>query len=64
MNELFSIGDISKIFHIPIKTLRYYDEIGLLVPAFVDTNTKYRFYSVDQFVLIDIIRNSKIWGCL
>lgn len=62
MNELFSIGDISKIFHIPIKTLRYYDEIGLLVPAFVDTNTKYRFYSVDQFVLIDIIRNSKKMG--
>ncbi len=60
--EYFSIGEIAKIFNMPIKTIRYYDEIGLLKPAYVDSSTNYRYYSVDQFVLIDIIRNSKQMG--
>ncbi len=60
--KYFSIGEISKIFNMPIKTIRYYDEIGLLKPAHVDLDTNYRYYSVDQFVLIDIIRNSKQMG--
>ncbi len=60
--EFFSIGEIAKIFNMPVKTIRYYDEIGLLKPAYVDSGTNYRYYSVDQFVLIDIIRNSKQMG--
>ena len=32
----------------PVKTLRYYDEIGLLQPAEVDPFTSYRYYSADQ----------------
>lgn len=62
MSKYFTIGDISKMFHIPIKTLRYYDEIGLLKPASVDKDTNYRYYSIDQFVVIDIIKNSKLMG--
>ena len=30
--EYYSIGEIAEICNIPIRTLRYYDEIGLLVP--------------------------------
>ncbi|MER3123735.1 MerR family DNA-binding transcriptional regulator, partial [Bacillus altitudinis] len=30
MSTYFTIGEISKFFNIPIKTLRYYDEINLL----------------------------------
>ena len=29
MNGLFTIGEVSKLFDINIKTLRYYDEINL-----------------------------------
>lgn len=32
--KYFSIGEIAKISNMPIKTIRYYDEIGLLKPAF------------------------------
>ncbi|AQR88764.1 MerR family DNA-binding transcriptional regulator [Clostridium saccharobutylicum] len=28
---LYQIGEVSKICNIPIKTLRYYDEIKLLI---------------------------------
>ena len=35
MKEFFSIGEISKLFDINKKTLRYYDEIGLFKPSFV-----------------------------
>ena len=29
---------------VSVRTLHYYDEIGLLTPAFVDRSTGYRFY--------------------
>ena len=45
---MFKIGDLSKLSQVPVKTLRYYDEIGLLKPAKVDTFTGYRYYSADQ----------------
>ena len=45
---MFKIGDFSRISQVSVKTLRYYDEIGLLKPAWVDRFTGYRYYSVDQ----------------
>lgn len=60
--RLFKIGDLSKIFHIPVKTLRFYSDAGILMPAYIDPVSGYRYYSVDQFVLIDIIRNSRKMG--
>lgn len=45
---LFKIGDFSRLTRVPIKTLRYYDEVGLFAPAHVDTFTGYRYYSFDQ----------------
>lgn len=63
MKKYFTIGEISKLFNIPIKTLRYYNEIGLLTPAYTNPDNNYRYYSVEQFIIIiDIIRNSKMMG--
>ncbi len=45
---MFKIGDFSRISQVSVKTLRYYDEIGLLKSACVDRFTGYRYYSVDQ----------------
>lgn len=45
MNNLYKIGDFSKIVNLSIKTLRYYDEYGLLEPSYVDEFTGYRFYN-------------------
>lgn len=41
---LYRIGEFSKITNIPVKTLRYYDEIGLLKPEEIDIFTNYRYY--------------------
>ena len=45
---MIRIGDFSKLSRVPIKTLRYYDEIGLLAPDKVDDFTGYRYYSHEQ----------------
>lgn len=45
---LFRIGDFAKMSRVSVKTLHYYDEIGLLKPAEVNNATGYRFYTLDQ----------------
>jgi effector-binding domain-containing protein len=45
---MFKIGEFSKLSHVTVKTLRYYDRIGLLKPAEVDRFTNYRYYSASQ----------------
>src|SRR5512140_3548456 len=45
---MFKIGDFSKLAHVSIKTLRYYDEIGLLRPGEIDRFTGYRYYTASQ----------------
>lgn len=42
------IGDFSNLCHTSIKTIRYYDKIGLLSPSYVDPYTKYRYYDEGQ----------------
>jgi effector-binding domain-containing protein len=46
---MFKIGDFSRFGRVSVKTLRYYDEIGLLRPSHIDKFTGYRYYSADQF---------------
>src|SRR3954463_16359068 len=41
---MFSIGEFSTISGIPVRTLRFYHELGLLVPAVVNPATNYRTY--------------------
>jgi DNA-binding transcriptional MerR regulator len=45
---MFKIGDFSKLSQVSVKTLRYYDEIGLLKPIEIDRFTGYRYYSAGQ----------------
>ncbi len=55
MKDLFKIGEIAELFHLNIKTLRYYDEIDLVKPETVDPGTGYRYYSTRQFEQINTI---------
>ena len=45
---MLKIGDFSRLSQVSIKTLRYYDEVGLLKPAQIDQSSGYRYYSVAQ----------------
>ena len=48
MGMQYRIGEFAKLGGVSIKTLRYYDQIGLLQPASVDPRTQYRLYIPDQ----------------
>lgn len=42
--DLFSIGEFSRMCGLPVKTLRFYHEKGVLTPARVERETGYRYY--------------------
>ena len=45
---MYSIGEISKMVQISSDTLRYYDEIQLLNPDYINPSNNYRFYNEEQ----------------
>jgi DNA-binding transcriptional MerR regulator len=49
---LYKIGLFSEMNKVTIKTLRHYDEIGLLKPASIDEFTGYRYYTSEQLPII------------
>ncbi|MFP7479454.1 MerR family transcriptional regulator [Terribacillus saccharophilus] len=62
MKNKLSIGEMAKLHNTTIKTLRYYDEIGLLKPVEVDPNNGYRYYSTEQFEQLNTIHYLKELG--
>jgi len=59
---MFKIGDFSKLSQVSVRTLRYYEEMGLLAPIEVDRFTSYRYYSVDQLPRLNRILALKDLG--
>jgi len=59
---MIRIGDFSKLSRIPVKTLRYYDEVGLLKPVHVDGFTGYRYYDHQQMTRLNRILALKDLG--
>jgi DNA-binding transcriptional MerR regulator/effector-binding domain-containing protein len=53
--RLFSIGEFSSASGIPVRTLRFYHEQGILVPAAVDSETNYRSYDLHNLEVARII---------
>lgn len=45
---MLKIGEFSKLSMLTVKTLRFYEAEGLLIPAFVDEQTGYRYYETSQ----------------
>ncbi|WP_242250787.1 MerR family transcriptional regulator [Bacillus cereus group sp. BfR-BA-01379] len=56
LNKRFTIGEMAKMQNIAESTLRYYDEKGIFHPSIVDPKTNYRYYTIDQFSLLDTIK--------
>jgi DNA-binding transcriptional MerR regulator len=59
---MFSIGEFARLGTVSVRTLRHYDEIGLLHPAKVDPNTGYRSYAADQLGQLNRIMALKDLG--
>ncbi|WP_245612047.1 MerR family transcriptional regulator [endosymbiont 'TC1' of Trimyema compressum] len=60
---LYRTGMFSKMNRVTIKALRYYDEIGLLKPAYIDEMTGYRYYTSEQLPIIHKIMALRQMGC-
>lgn len=54
--QLFSIGEVAKMFHLSVSSLRHYENVGLITPEHVDPASGYRYYSVRQFEALNTIR--------
>ena len=49
------IGDFSNVVGISVKTIRFYEEKGLIKPAYIDKYTGYRYYdekNIEQILMI------------
>lgn len=53
---MYKIGEFSKIVNIPVRTLRYYDQEGILKPSVIDKYTGYRFYDKQNILEIEYIK--------
>ena len=58
--KLFLIGEVVKMFHISMGTLRHYEQAGLLTPEYTDPDTGYRYYGTRQFELLNTIRYLRV----
>lgn len=44
------------MFHLSASTLRHYENIGLLSPAYISPESGYRYYSTEQFEILNTVR--------
>ncbi len=55
MENYLSIGEMAKIRNINVQSLRYYEKLGILVPAYINPESGYRYYSLEQIMILDTI---------
>ena len=56
MSITVSVGQFATMTHLSVKTLHHYHHVGLLEPVHVDSETGYRYYSLDQLPTAQLIR--------
>lgn len=58
---MLTIGEFSNICKVSTKTLRYYAEIGLILPNEINPKNGYRYYSIDQLEKMLLINRLKAY---
>lgn len=53
--NLLTIGNLSKQTGVHVKSLRYYEQLGILLPAYTDPDTGYRYYTFSQIPVVHAI---------
>lgn len=53
---MYQIGEFSKMAQVTTKTLKYYEQCGLLEPVKIDPSSGYRYYGVEQLIPVSRIR--------
>lgn len=57
---MYKIGEFSKLVDIPVKTLRYYDQLKVLQPKIIDNFTGYRYYTDENIAECKTIKLLKM----
>lgn len=58
---MYKIGEFARIVDMPVRTVRYYDEVDVLKPEYVDEFSGYRYYTdnnVSEASWIKMLRNT------
>ncbi len=55
--DLYSIGEFSRMSGLPVRTLRFYHDKGILPPTQVEAVTGYRFYSAKDLDVAQVVRS-------
>lgn len=58
-NNRLLIGQMAKLNHTTLATLRHYDKVGILSPVYVNPETGYRYYDVQQCLVFHMIQHHK-----
>lgn len=61
-NTYYTVGQMAKLSNLSKQTLRYYDQIDLFKPIFIDEQTNYRYYAESQLYLLDLIKSLRFVG--
>ena len=61
-DTLYKIGMFAAMNHVTVKTLRFYEEQGLLNPALIHPETGYRYYTLSQMAVLHQITALKLAG--
>ena len=59
---LYKIGMFAAMNHVTVKTLRFYEEQGLLMPACINQENGYRYYTLSQMAVLHQITALKMAG--
>ncbi len=59
---MYTIGQLALILKVSTRTLRHYDDIGLLKPYYINEENGYRYYKQEQIGLAKNIIKLKEYG--
>ena len=61
-NKFLKIGEVALSSGLPIKTIRYYEDIGLLVPTVERSSSHYRLFSPQVLTRLAFIKRAQSLG--
>ena len=61
-DTLYKIGMFAAMNRVTVKTLRFYEEQGLLLPALIHPESGYRYYTLSQMAVLHQITALKMAG--
>lgn len=52
---LLTVSRFAKLRNVNVNSMRYYEKLGILCPTYIDEQTGYRYYALEQLHMLDII---------